>query len=107
MALRSVDEARIITEVDGADGGVQGGEEAETNTFFFQYLARRAHNDAKIAEKDAQVIQTEAGRATNTAAVGRDSTDAATNVACRLADIGEMGGLIKLWGYGWVTYRHA
>lgn len=71
-----------------ADGGDGGPEEDETKTFLFQYLSRRAQNDQEISSSSVEVIQTHSEQVIH-GAVGTDSTDAATNVACRLADLGE------------------
>ena len=68
---------------DGGDGSLE--EEEETKTFLFQYLSRRAQNDQEISSSTVEVIRDEAVRS----AAGTDSTDAATNVACRLADLGK------------------
>lgn len=67
--------------------GVRGEEEEEeeTKAFLFQYLSRRAQNDQEMAGSDVEVIQRGAARS----AIGADDTDAATNLACMLADLGE------------------
>lgn len=71
-----------------ADGGDGSPEEEETKTFLFQYLSRRAQNDQEISSSAVEVIQTHSEEAIRSA-TGTDSTDAATNVAYRLADLGK------------------
>lgn len=73
-----------------ADGGDGGPEEEQTRTFLFQYLSRRAQKDEELTSSSAEVIQMRGEEAVR-ASTGNDSTDAATNVACRLADLGEYG----------------
>lgn len=84
---RSVDvQSRIL-----ADGGDGEPEEDETKTFLFQYLSRRAQNDQEMPSSGVEVIQSHTRHSEEAirSAAGTDSTDAATNVACRLADLGE------------------
>lgn len=69
-------------------GGADLDADEETKSFFFNYLSRRAQTDREMSSRDAEVIQ-KRGEEVVQAAVGTDSCDAATNVAYRLADLGE------------------
>lgn len=67
--------------------GLTGSEEGrETRAFFFQYLSRRAGNDNDLRETDAQIIHQEREQAVQAVA---GSSDAAAEVASRLADLGD------------------
>ena len=68
-----------------ADGESGEKDEEETKTFLFKYLSRRAQIDGELSDSSAEAIR----RHGQEAAAGTDSTDAATNVANRLADLGE------------------
>ena len=78
----------VVADGDGGGGG--GPEEDETKTFIFQYLSRRAQNDKELPKQEAGVIQEQSEEAVRTTTAGTDSTDAASNVACKLADLGEL-----------------
>lgn len=64
-----------------------GSEEGrETRAFFFEYLSRRANHDNDLRESDAQIIHQEREQAVRAVA---GSSDAAAEVASRLADLGK------------------
>lgn len=74
---------------------IEGSEEGrETRAFFFEYLSRRAKNDSELRDSDAQIIHQERQEAVQVV-VG--SSDAAAEVAARLADLGECVGVGCLW----------
>ena len=85
--LRSVKAPTNALVPDGEDGSLE--EEEETKTFLFQYLARRAQNDQDMLRNNSDVIQRCGEEQAARSTAGTDSTDAATNVACKLADLGE------------------
>ena len=84
---------------DGAGGSVNLDADEETKSFVFTYLSRRAQNDKDLNRRDAEVIQNRGAEVVQTVA-GTDSCDAATNVAHRLADIGELVEVYQTSLYG-------
>lgn len=91
MAMQQSVNVPSSVVVDGGDGGP---EEEETRTFLFQYLSRRAQKDRELTSNSAEAVEgveviQRRGEEAVRASTGRDSTDAATNVACRLADLGK------------------
>ncbi len=75
----------VENEGGGGTGGVGGQEETDTKRFFYEYASRRAQKDEELRSQDAEVIQV------NVAAedAGIDSTDAATILGRKCADLGE------------------
>ena len=72
------------------DSDLSGTEEGrETQVFFYEYLARRVTTDSEIKESDARIIQGERESI-------RGGSEAAVQVASRLADLGKQTSLVRV-----------